>query len=622
MNEQQSSSAFDVNNENENNTNLTAYTSTGNEDIDAIISSEEIFVVDVSYHAETESYFLTTDPDIQNALTGEGPGWGNPDDEGCSMIKVTAPDYDFECFFPYSVGRAEGKLKRLATALDFSRETIDFNSDGDSIFNAYLGNYNRDFPVNVSGGTNDSVTMFHNGTEAFLATPYGYRNEGAVWMNNIIFVTFDGPWYLNGGGFYENLPYKYHFWDISDGTPVLTHALECSGLDSWGADDFCGWDPFGIMVQSENKVYTKGRMFSQSNSGTINVKNTAIMVPIKGPDNKLYAIINGTGYLPFPGWDDDYDGEFDEEPSYILEIQEVVNDSINVSGAIKVTANDGSLPSNTHIRRSSGIAPIQYPAINLTDQYIMYVKTLSPKSPTSSIEGVSWPTEEVIDLEWLDADGETRSGISLEMFGIDNDLIVFNIPSEDDLGNSRLPDTLTINYKVNNDSEDRSFSITKSTITEFRGAMGADVDGQLKWPTPEPHREGVCILDIINNNEKCELFDDYMVLARDLEFNGVGADYSIVFGQRYDGNQAYPHISCPWCLAGWKPPGIHSIKLIDDELLIWFKESNQDKTGGILYKASGNINNFMEDGLTTFTITESTSPQKDFDLIMSLIKIE
>ena len=48
MNEQQSSSAFDVNNENENNTNLTAYTSTGNEDIDAIISSEEIFVVDVS----------------------------------------------------------------------------------------------------------------------------------------------------------------------------------------------------------------------------------------------------------------------------------------------------------------------------------------------------------------------------------------------------------------------------------------------------------------------------------------------------------------------------------------------------------------------------------------------
>ena len=85
-----------------------------------------------------------------------------------------------------------------------------------------------------------SKTIFHNGTDAFLATPDGYRNEGAVWMNNIVFVTLDAP-------VSQDLPYKYHFWDISGGgEPVLTHALECTGV---AAD--CASDASVMMVQGE-----------------------------------------------------------------------------------------------------------------------------------------------------------------------------------------------------------------------------------------------------------------------------------------------------------------------------------------------------------------------------------
>tara|TARA_A100001388_G_scaffold132100_1_gene97818 strand:+ start:7993 stop:8181 length:189 start_codon:yes stop_codon:yes gene_type:complete len=62
--------------------------------------------------------------------------------------------------------------------------------------------------------------------------------------------------------------------------------------------------------------------------------------------------------------------------------------------------------------------------------------------------------------------------------------------------------------------------------------------------------------------------------------------------------------------------------LIENELLIYFKNSNQDKTGGNLYKASGDISNFMQDGLATFTVTQSTNAESDFELVMSLIQVE
>ena len=138
-----------------------------------------MFIADVSYSAEIDSYFLIGDPHIEGKLSGNG----GPSSEDCSVIKVIAPSYQYECFFPYSDGRVEAKMKRLATALDFSRETLDFNPDGYSILNSYYG----------GDGSNNSKTIFHNGTDAFLATPDGYRNEGAVWMNNIVFVTLDAP---------------------------------------------------------------------------------------------------------------------------------------------------------------------------------------------------------------------------------------------------------------------------------------------------------------------------------------------------------------------------------------------------------------------------------------------
>ena len=39
------------------------------------------------------------------------------------------------------------------------------------------------------------------------------------------------------------------------------------------------------------------------------------------------------------------------------------------------------------IDRGSGIAPMQYNAINITDQYLIHIKAYPPENPISSIEG-------------------------------------------------------------------------------------------------------------------------------------------------------------------------------------------------------------------------------------------
>ena len=189
----------------------------------------------------------------------------------------------------------------------------------------------------------------------------------------------------------------------------------------------------------------------------------------------------------------------------MIEIQEVINDAINVSGAIKGVVNDGNLPIDVQLKRSSGIAPIQYSAVNLTDQYIMYVKALPPEDPTSSIEGASFPLSTNIDL---------GGGYKLNQDNNSNDILVITIPEN-------LPNTedLTVNYMVNNDTTNKSFTIAYETISNFRNSeyFGSAAEGLLIWPTPEPHREGICIMDFINNNEKCVSFDEYMVLSMDLE---------------------------------------------------------------------------------------------------------
>ena len=548
-----------------NSTNLSAFTSTGNENIDAIITTEEYFVADVVYNDNLQRYWLISDPDIQRSLTGSAPSG-----EGCSMIRIDLPNYSYQCVMPYSVGRAEPQLKRLSTSLDFSRRTLEFDPDSTSaLFNAYV---NREFPSGISGGTNSSVTVFTDINGSYLATPDGFRNEAGVWMNNVTFVTFDGPWYTNDGQLYNGEPYKYHFWSIGESGATVSYTYDCSECN----------DLYNYLVESEGKVYTRGRIFSMSSSGTINIKDSAINIPMKGPNGKIWALKeNGTRW----------------------EIEEVLNDSINNSDSIKYIVNDQDVYMD--IDRGSGIAPMQYNAINITDQYLIHIKAYPPENPISSIEGNANYLSEGISIGGYSLAFQQNQGWFFLV--VPNDL-----PSEEDL---------VISYKVNDESEDRTFTISHETIKNFRESQwfeyskeqsGNPDAGAFRVLLPEQYREGFCVNDFINNQNQCTTIEGYEVSVTDQE--------SYVFELNFDKTQMYPNGSTedPYDMYRRGLPGIQTLQLLGDKLMVYFKDSSNN----VFYKGEAQIDNFLSEGLSSLSITESSNEQGDQDLIVSLIKVD
>jgi hypothetical protein len=533
--------------------NIEAWDSFGNEIIDSIVTSEDLFLADISFNSNNGDFYLITDPHIQNALTNNS--FSGTD---CSIIRVFSANNEYECILIFDTGRAEPNLKRLSTSLDFSRRTIEWNSQNYGILNAYV---NSDLPSNISGGTNSSVTLFFDDlNSAFIATEEGYRNEASVWINNSMFVTFDGPWYLDDGGLYNGNPYKYNFWEIIDGLPTVIYSYECFSCD----------DSFNFLVESGGKVYTKSKIFSVSNSGTINIKDSAIEFPMSSKEGKIWAL----------------DNYHDENTP--IEIEEVLNDSINNSSAKVLIISDIG---NVNLQRGSGIAPIQYNPINIHSDYLMYLKVFEPKNQISSIEGKAFDVNSIFDLD---------GGASLSF--VNSNLMAINLSEDFDVSND-----LIIDYMVNDDTNNHSLIIEKNTISNFINSEY--FDGNLKWPSPEPQREGFCVFSLVSNQETCALIEDYDVNIIDLE--------SYDFPQRFDGGEEYPNPNHLYNLLGRALPGVQTIQLINDELAVYFKDSKDNN----YYKGSANIDDFLSNGYQSLLIQTSSNTEGDLELIMSLIDI-
>ena len=533
--------------------NIETWDSFGNEIIDSIVTSEDLFVADISFNSNNGDFYIITDPHIQSALTDDTFSGSD-----CSIIRVYSVNNEYECILIFNTGRAEPDLKRLSTSLDFSRRTIEWNSQNYGILNAYI---NFDMPPNISGGTNNSVTLFFDDlNSALIATEEGYRNEASVWINNSMFVTFDGPWYLDNGGLYNGNPYKYNFWEIIDGLPTIIYSYECFSCD----------DSFNFLVESGGKVYTMNKIFSVSNSGTINIKDSAIEFPMSSKEGKIWAL-------------DNYHDE-----NVPIEIEEVLNDSINNLSAKVFIINDIG---NVNLQRGSGIAPIQYNPINIHSDYIMYLKVFDPKNKISSIEGIEFDLNSIYEL-----DG--RANLSF----VNSNLMTINLPVDFDENND-----LIINYMTNNDANSQSLTITKNTISNF---MNSEYfDGNLKWPSPEPQREGFCVYSMITNQEMCTLMEDFDVNIIDLE--------SYDFPQRFDGDEEYPNPNHIYNLLGRALPGIQTIQLRNNELSVYFKDSKDNS----YYKASANVDDFLGNGYQSLLIQTSSNTEGDLELIMSLIDI-
>ena len=169
---------------------------------------------------------------------------------------------------------------------------------------------------------------------------------------------------------------------------------------------------------------------------------------------------------------------------------------------------------------------MQYNAINITDQYLIHIKAYPPENPISSIEGNANYLSEGISIGGYSLAFQQNQGWFFLV--VPNDL-----PSEEDL---------VISYKVNDESEDRTFTIPHETIKNFRESQwfeyskeqsGNPDAGAFRVLLPEQYREGFCVNDFINNQNQCTTIEGYEVSVTDQE--------SYVFELNFDKTQMYPN---------------------------------------------------------------------------------
>ena len=64
--------------------------------------------------------------------------------------------------------------------------------------------------------------------------------------------------------------------------------------------------------------------------------------------------------------------------------------------------------------------------------------------------------------------------------------------------------------------------------------------------------------------------------------------------------------------------GVQTLQLLEDKLMVYFKDSSNNN----FYKGEAQIDDFLSNGLSSLTFTESSNAQGDQDLLVSLIKID
>ena len=152
-------------------------------------------------------------------------------------------------------------------------------------------------------------------------------------------------------------------------------------------------------------------------------------------------------------------------------------------------------------------------------------------------------------------------------------------------------------------------TIKGSTIDNF---LANSEESSLKWFNPEGDRDGFCVYKFITSQSRCSIFSDYDVLSFDLEsLRETRWDDNTVYS---DGDSSKPGVQ----LLGNAFPGIQTMQKIGDKIYIYFKDS-KDHT---YYVAIGKIEDYLIDGLTSLTVSESQNSAGEAQIISTAIQLD
>ena len=243
---------------------------------------------------------------------------------------------------------------------------------------------------------------------------------------------------------------------------------------------------------------------------------------------------------------------------------------------------------------------IKFLGFYLGEDYIFYLKSYYPKTPMISINGEAFSRNKTFSL--------ASGTVSLEVQQNNQFFLTFdNYPASTDL---------VIEYIVSDTSQldgsnpaqiNKSMTIKGSTIDNFIANSG---ENTLKWFNPEGDRDGFCVYKYDNGENVCSTFANYDVLSFDLES---------LRETRWDDNTAYPDTNTQQ--AGVQAlnafPGIQTMQKIGDKIYIFFKDS----TDHTYYVASGNIEDYLNDGLSALSVSESQNSAGEAQIISTAIQL-
>ncbi len=423
---------------------------------------------------------------------------------------------------------------------------------------AIFGGFNWNIEVETAGTQNTVGWFLDSQGNLSSLRTPGRFVNSYSWINDDFFALYEND------SSYQN--HSCSVWKVSNDVPEFIERIE---------------DCLYTIARFEDAMYYNGKKVTIQNAGTtpqINVEDFDISVPmISSEGKKLF--------------------------SYAQPTLKSINHADYGSEEINLELFENmSEPFMYNNRKQTGTGTdIKFLAMYLGEDYIFYLKSYYPKTPMASIEGEAYSRNKTFSL--------ASGTVNLEVRQNNQFFLTFdNYPAATDL---------VINYVVSDSSQldgsnpaqiNKSMTIKGSTIDNFIANSGQTI---LKWFNPEGDRDGFCVYKYTTKENKCSNFTSYDVFSFDLES---------LRETRWDDGTAYPDTDASQ--AGIQAlnafPGIQTIQKIGEKIYVFFKDS-KDHT---YYVASGSIEDYLIDGLSSLTVTESQNSAGEAQIISTAIQLD
>ncbi|UVW36133.1 hypothetical protein NYF23_05845 [SAR92 clade bacterium H455] len=518
-------------------TNAITWDDQGSIVLDTILSSETLFVAEAAVTPDGHYLYLLTSNHMQRAISGLDP-------EVCSIYRVMLSDYSFDCLLTTNEGDIEPKSLQGTLQTDSSRRGMDFRADGAAVMKGF--DWTRELPEGVPGGTNSTIAWFMSSKGELIPLPAddGFFAVGALWLDDDYFAVAEYPFIYSDDSLNRQDVERLAIYHAG----TLTRVKEVFAPNIWG--------PIVRVNGDLHWLY----------GGSLNGESMEIQQSIV--EGIPYTDITGTRLFGLT----DYRG--------------VDNTLTSSDDSIVLPLSDGVATTYNWSRGSGTGTDVSYNTIAFSQDYIAYIKAYGPSTPIVSI------------------DGQVPSG-TLTLSGGRGEMTInghqfFFAPDESVAGD------LVIAYQVdvNGSIDSRELTISAATIANWRAdtsrpSVDSDArieDAGLKWASPEPDEEGICLYSYSLNTSTCAEFDDYEVLSTDMEsFRST----------RYDDGAVYPNGM------GNAYPGISNVFLIDNQLRFFFKDSSDHS----YYQAQVDVNAFFANGVEALSYTPAINGAGEQNII-------